>query len=72
MVNILKKRKEFEISQEYLAKIIGISRPTLIKVEKGERKMKKEKEKKAKEFFDSLSFERQEENLKISLVKENE
>lgn len=72
MVNILKKRKEFEISQEYLSEIMGISRPTLIKVEKGKRKLKKEEEQKAKEFFDSLSFERQEENLKISLVKEDE
>ncbi len=70
-INITKKRKEFEVSQEYLARVLGVSRPTLVKIEKGERKLKKEEEEKLKEFFDSLSIERQEENLKVSIPKES-
>ncbi len=72
MINILKKRKEFSISQEYLAKEIGVSRPTLIKIEKGERKLKKDEEDKIKEFFNFFEKENQEKNLKINIPQEKE
>jgi len=37
VMNLLKKRKELGMSQTQLAQRLGMSRPTLIKVEKGER-----------------------------------
>lgn len=73
MTNKIKElRKEFEISQEYLSKVMKVSRPTLIKIEKGEREMKKNEKEKMEDFFGSLSLEKQDENLEVSLVKENE
>lgn len=49
--NLKKLRKEHGFSQEYVAQRLGISRPTLVKIEAGKRKLVKQEEKKLKELF---------------------
>ena len=49
-------RKKQGISQEFLAKKIGVSRPTYVQIEKGERKMLVEEAQKLANFF-GLSLE---------------
>jgi len=57
MNSFLKKlRRENGVSQEFLAKKIGISRPTYIQIEKATRKMKVEEAQKLARFF-GLSLE---------------
>ena len=57
MTTFLKKlRKKQGVSQEFLAKKIGVSRPTYIQIEKGERKMFVEEAQKLALFF-GLSLE---------------
>ncbi|MBD3299984.1 MAG: DUF4065 domain-containing protein [Candidatus Moranbacteria bacterium] len=52
MVNFLKKlRKKENISQEFLAKKIGVSRPTYIQIENGSRKILVEEAQKLAQFF---------------------
>ncbi len=48
---MIETRKKYGISQEEMAKILGISRPTLIKVEKGVRALKPEEERNLKIFL---------------------
>ncbi len=74
MTTFLKKlRQKHNISQEFLAKKIGLSRPTYAQIEKGERKMLVEEAQKLARFF-GLSLEDflvEKENLspKIKLEK---
>lgn len=57
MTTFLKKlRQEQEISQEFLAKQIGVSRPTYVQIESGARKMLVEEAQKLAQFF-GLSLE---------------
>ena len=57
MTTFLKKlRQKHDISQEFLAKKIGVSRPTYVQVENGARKMLVEEAQKLARFFD-LSLE---------------
>lgn len=57
MINFLKQLRQRESrSQEELAKEIGVSRPTYIQIEKGERKMLVEEAQKLARFF-NLSLE---------------
>ncbi|MFW5853264.1 MAG: type II toxin-antitoxin system antitoxin SocA domain-containing protein [Patescibacteria group bacterium] len=69
---IQKKRKKLGLSQVELAGVLGISRPTLIKVEKGERKLTT----KEKERFDKIarSFEldkKKQSDMRVSIPQEN-
>jgi len=48
---MLEKRKQFGVSQAELAQVLGISRPTLIKIEKGQRELKSEEKTKLENFF---------------------
>lgn len=54
---ILDKRKEMAISQTELAQRIGISRPTLSKIEKGERKLSSKEAEKIKRVFQEFNIE---------------
>ncbi len=57
MNTFLKKlRREHGVSQEFLAKKIGLSRPTYVQIESGKRKMLVEEAKKLAQFF-GLSLE---------------
>ena len=57
MTTFLKKlRQKHDVSQEFLAKKIGVSRPTYAQIEKGERKMLVEEAQKLALFF-GLSLE---------------
>jgi transcriptional regulator with XRE-family HTH domain len=61
---IKEMREKAEISQETLAKLLGVSRPTLSLIENGERKLSAEESKKAADIFgisiDSLFEEKKE------------
>jgi len=48
---MIEKRKQFGVSQEEMARVLGVSRPTLIKIEKGERELKDIEQKKLLDFF---------------------
>ncbi len=50
-IDIKALRTEYGMSQEYLAGRLGVSRPTLIKVEKGERLLSKPEEDRVRELF---------------------
>lgn len=57
MTTFLKKlRQEHDVSQEFLAKKIGVSRPTYVQIESGARKMFVEEAQKLSHFF-GLSLE---------------
>ena len=66
---IISKRKKFNISQEELAKVIGVSRPTLSKIEKGERKMTKEEREKMEAYFEGLGGN--EDYIRINIPQKN-
>ena len=52
MNTFLKKlRQKNNISQEFLAKQLGVSRPTYVQLENGSRKMRVDEAVKASEFF---------------------
>ena len=50
-LNVKELRLAHSMTQEYLASKLGLSRPTLIKIEKGERMLKKSEENRARELF---------------------
>ncbi|PIR87482.1 MAG: XRE family transcriptional regulator [Candidatus Harrisonbacteria bacterium CG10_big_fil_rev_8_21_14_0_10_49_15] len=71
MAELLKnKRKKLGLSQEDLAGMLGISRPTLNKVEKGERKLTVEEKKKLAEISSSFDWEKQAQNMRINIPQE--
>lgn len=51
---LLQLRKKFGIAQAALAQRLGMSRPTLLKIEKGDRVLTKEEAQRAQDFFDML------------------
>ncbi len=67
--SLLSKRKEMGVTQEELAKVLGVSRPTLIKIEKGERKLSEKEAKKLKEYFEILEGNR--EDIRINIPQRN-
>src|SRR3989338_6412975 len=50
-LNVKELRLAHSMTQEYLASKLGLSRPTLIKIEKGESMLKKSEENRARELF---------------------
>ncbi len=49
--DIMGRRKEFGVSQVELAEVLGVSRPTLIKIERGERELKDVEAQKLRDVF---------------------
>jgi len=66
---MLETRKKLGISQTEMAEILEISRPTLIKIEKGEREMKPEEKDKFQKFLES--FEDPEPQMRINIPQKN-
>ncbi len=62
---IIKNRKKYDMSQIELAKLLGMSRPTLAKVEKGERALKDSEKQKLKEVFMTLEGDEGYERINI-------
>ncbi len=54
--NLSTLRKQFNMSQEDLARRLSMSRPTLIKIEKGERALTLAEQQKVEEIFDLLAY----------------
>ena len=74
-MNIKKLRRKYGISQEELAKRLGISRFTLIKIEQGKRPLTFPEKQKLQEIFESLGevFNqiKQTSNIRISIPQKN-
>ncbi|MBU2541932.1 DUF4065 domain-containing protein [Patescibacteria group bacterium] len=65
-------RKQFNMSQEDLARRLGMSRPTLMKVEKGERVLSLAERDKARDIFDLVKdTESVDTNMRISIPQKN-
>jgi len=74
MTTFLKKlRQKHDVSQEFLAKKIGVSRPTYVQVENGMRKMLVEEAQKLAQFFglslDDFLAEKEDVILEVKLEK---
>lgn len=67
---IYKRRKAFGLSQEDVAQRLGMSRPTYIKVEKGERKLSEKEQEKLESIFNSLA-EHTDAEMRISIPQQN-
>lgn len=52
---MLNRRKDFGVSQEEIARVLGLSRPTIVKIEKGERALSAEEEVTLNTFFEGLT-----------------
>ena len=68
---MVERRKALGLSQDELAKRLGISRPTLIKIEKGERKLKADENLKLEAVFSSLSDHTAEADIRVSIPEQN-
>lgn len=69
---ILKKRKEMGMSQTELADLLGLSRPTVAKIERGERPLTKDEKTKIKDIFASLELDRKVQNeMRINVPEKN-
>lgn len=66
---MLEKRKQLGLSQEDIARILGISRPTVIKIEKGERALTTDEERKLAAYFDTAAAD--ESGMRISVPQRN-
>lgn len=65
------RRKELGVSQEEFALRLGVSRPTLIKIEKAERSLSVSEKKKIEEIFAALEALTSGEDMRISIPKRN-
>ena len=68
---IVARRKALGVSQEELATRLGMSRPTLIKVEKGERALAPIEKEKLEEIFASLEGHSGDVNMRITVPQQN-
>lgn len=66
-----KKRKKLGLSQAELASLLGMSRPTLSKTEKGERTLTPEEKEKLDSLVDSLELEKQGSGMRVNIPQEN-
>lgn len=66
---MLSKRKILGISQEEVAHILGVSRPTFIKMEKGEKQLTEEQSQKIQEYFSA--FAEEESQMRINIPQKN-
>jgi transcriptional regulator with XRE-family HTH domain len=67
-----KTRKKYGLSQEALAGMLGISRPTLAKVESGERDLTQIEKEKLDKIVESFELENQDHALRINIPQNNE
>ncbi len=70
-MDIRKIRQEHNISQEELARQLGISRFTLSKVENGARKLTPQEKQKIEEIFGILGEEQKNSNIRINIPQKN-
>lgn len=70
VTKIVKQRKALGLSQEDMAKRLSMSRPTYIKVEKGERKLTNEEQEKLGKVFASLS-EHESVDMRVNIPQRN-
>lgn len=68
---IAERRKVLGLSQEELARRLGMSRPTLIKIEKGERKLTATESKILEAVFESLKDHVDDEDTRVSVPEQN-
>lgn len=69
--HITQRRKSLGMSQEELANRLGISRPTLIKIEKGERALSDEEQNKLEAIFTLAEGHINDEDMRISVPQKN-
>ena len=67
--SMLEKRKQFGLSQQDVADILGVSRPTVIKMEKGVRKLSMQEEQTLAVYFESLAHDAG--DARISIPQQN-
>ena len=70
-MNIKNLRRKHHISQEELAKQLGISRFTLIKTEQGKRKFTPQENQKLEEIFGVLEEEKKNSDIRINIPQKN-
>lgn len=71
-INLKEVRKEFGMSQEYLADRLGISRQTLAKIEKGDRRLTRLEYQKVQEVFGIVKeSQKQLSDVRISIPQKN-
>ena len=63
------KRKKLGLSQEELANLLGISRPTLVKIEKGQRLLRGPEKEKLENIFKSFDFDQSQ--MRINIPEKN-
>lgn len=68
---IAERRKALGFSQEELAKRLGISRPTLVKIEKGERSLTVSETQKLEAVFASLEDQTGNDTIRVSIPEKN-
>lgn len=70
-INIKQQRKRLGVSQTTLARKLGMSRPTLIKVEQGERPLSDQEQRIADAFFASLEEHQTAADVRINIPEQN-
>jgi transcriptional regulator with XRE-family HTH domain len=65
---MIEKRKKIGLSQQDIADYLGLSRPTIIKIEKGERPLNPVEEQKLRQYFDS--FESESSQMRINIPQQ--
>lgn len=70
-LNIRNLREKHGMTQEHLSGKLGMSRPTLIKVEKGERKLTKPEEDRLRDIFGFLADEEATTDIRISIPRKD-
>jgi len=71
VTSILKQRKKLGLSQEELARRMGVSRPTLVKIEKGERKLNIKEKQKLESIFALFEVSAFESDMRINIPQKN-
>ncbi len=69
--NVQQKRKSLGLSQEELARRIGMSRPTLIKIEKGEREVTAAECEKIEHIFETVDIFGEVDEVRINIPQQN-
>lgn len=70
-LNIRELREEHGMTQEYLAGKLGMSRPTLVKVEKGERRLTKPEEDRLKDLFGFIDEQASTSDMRVNIPQKN-
>jgi len=70
-VSMQNRRKKLGLSQEDLARRLGISRPTLFKIEKGERRLSGEEKQKLEKIFADLDMGDVSDGMRINIPQQD-